>query len=279
MILAQFTSSNDSSVMVLYSLCLYTPCMILVIVVRHLSFHFYWVQPVLYSNCKLKPFVYSHRYTTFCSEKQSIRLKFCRLLELSKRISLDFKFRCYVNQNQNDCRLLKKGLLFKERGFSKTSWNNTVFIITAGYIIFEEKLVIHSSYYEKTIFFCFWSKAYYSCISCNSNEIWNLLLSSNSLQSSKQIEQKILRYCTFICSARLHLWRHFQVKIWPETYKMATSILLKFQTLKCDISRTIWRIEVSDGSLFCTFHALSFELNLFFDRTCPLSFLLEILSV
>ena len=55
-----------------------------------------------------------------------------------------------------------------------------------------------------------------------------------------------------------------------ETYKMATSILLKFQTLKCDISRTIWRIEVSDGSLFCIFHALSFERNLFFDPTCPL---------
>ena len=55
-----------------------------------------------------------------------------------------------------------------------------------------------------------------------------------------------------------------------ETYKMATSILLKFQTLECDISRTIWRIEVSDGSLFCIFHALSLEHNLFFDRTCPL---------
>ena len=55
-----------------------------------------------------------------------------------------------------------------------------------------------------------------------------------------------------------------------ETYKMATPILLKFQILKCDISRTVWRIEVSDGSLFCIFHALSFELNLFFDRTCPL---------
>ena len=51
---------------------------------------------------------------------------------------------------------------------------------------------------------------------------------------------------------------------------MATSIFLKFLTLKCDISKTIWRIEVSDGSLFCIFHALSFKLNLFFDRTCPL---------
>ena len=29
-----------------------------------------------------------------------------------------------------------KGLLCKERGFSKTIWNNIVFIITVGYVIF-----------------------------------------------------------------------------------------------------------------------------------------------
>ena len=46
-------------------------------------------------------------------------------------------------------------------------------------------------------------------------------------------------------------------------YKMATSILLKFLTLKWDISRTIWRIKVNDGSFFGIFHALSFELNFF----------------
>ena len=40
---------------------------------------------------------------------------------------------------------------------------------------------------------------------------------------------------------------------------MAASIFLKFLILKCDISRTIWRIEVSDDSLFCIFHALSFK--------------------
>ena len=44
---------------------------------------------------------------------------------------------------------------------------------------------------------------------------------------------------------------------------MATSILLKFLTLKGNISRTIWRIEVGDGSLFCIFHALSFGLYFF----------------
>ena len=55
-----------------------------------------------------------------------------------------------------------------------------------------------------------------------------------------------------------------------KTYKMAMSILSKFLTLKWNISRSIWHIEVGDGSLFCIFHALSFEHNFFFDRRFPL---------
>ena len=58
-------------------------------------------------------------------------------------------------------------------------------------------------------------------------------------------------------------------------YKMVTSILLKYLTLKWNISRTIWHIEVGDGSFFCIFHTLSFELNFFFDRRFPLMFNLE----
>ena len=52
---------------------------------------------------------------------------------------------------------------------------------------------------------------------------------------------------------------------------MATSILVKFLTLKWNILRTIWRIEVGDGSFFRIFHVLSFELNFFFDRRFPLT--------
>ena len=37
-----------------------------------------------------------------------------------------------------------------------------------------------------------------------------------------------------------------------------------------NISRTILRIEVGDGSIFCIFHALSFELNFLFDQRFPL---------
>ena len=46
-------------------------------------------------------------------------------------------------------------------------------------------------------------------------------------------------------------------------YKMLTSILLKFLTLKWNILRTIWPIEAGDGSFICMFHALSFGLNFF----------------
>ena len=44
-----------------------------------------------------------------------------------------------------------------------------------------------------------------------------------------------------------------------EIKKMATSM---FVTLSLDISRTSWRMKVSDGSFFLKFHALSFEPNL-----------------
>ena len=47
------------------------------------------------------------------------------------------------------------------------------------------------------------------------------------------------------------------------------SILPKFLTLKWNISRTIWRIEVGDSSFFCIVHALSFELNFFFRPEVP----------
>ena len=45
-----------------------------------------------------------------------------------------------------------------------------------------------------------------------------------------------------------------------KTYKMATPILLEF---------SLWRNEVCDGSFFCIFHALSFELKLFFRPEFP----------
>ena len=65
-----------------------------------------------------------------------------------------------------------------------------------------------------------------------------------------------------------------------KTYKMVMSILPKFLTLKWNLSRTIWRIEVGDGPFFCIFHALSFELNLFFNRReVPFKWPLQLLLV
>ena len=78
------------------------------------------------------------------------------MLDLSKRISLDFKFRCYGNQNQNDCLLLKtKGLLFKERVSQKQFETIQFLLLLQAISFFKEKLVIHSYYCEKTMFFCF----------------------------------------------------------------------------------------------------------------------------
>ena len=81
-----------------------------------------------------------------------------------------------------------------------------------------------------------------------------------------------MRYCTFIFSMSCSIASvtSYLSGIEAKIYKMATSILLKFLTLKWNISRTIWRIEVGDGSFFCIFHALSFELNFVFDRRFPL---------
>ena len=60
-------------------------------------------------------------------------------------------------------------------------------------------------------------------------------------------------------------------KLRLKPYKMAMSIVPKFLTLNWNISGTIWRIEVGDGSFFFgIFHALSFELNFLFDRRFPL---------
>ena len=50
-----------------------------------------------------------------------------------------------------------------------------------------------------------------------------------------------------------------------KTYKMSMSIFPKFLTLKWNISRTIWCIEVGDGSFFFSFFML-FHLSLTFFR-------------
>ena len=52
-------------------------------------------------------------------------------------------------------------------------------------------------------------------------------------------------------------------------YKMETSILLKLLTLEWDISITIWRTEVSDGSIFFTFFTLFHLSSIFFRPEFP----------
>ena len=48
-----------------------------------------------------------------------------------------------------------------------------------------------------------------------------------------------------------------------KTYKMETFILLKLLTLEWDISRTVWRIEITDGSFFACFMLFHLSLTFF----------------
>ena len=111
---------------------------------------------------------------------------------------------------------------------------------------------------------------------CHSNEIRNQAkflcqgLTACKISNNWTKDSWDIALSFFYCLAGLRLWRPIYLKMRLKTYKMPMSILLKFLTLRWDISRTIWRIEVSDGSFFCVFHALSCEFNLFLDRSFPL---------
>ena len=135
-----------------------------------------------------------------------ICLKLCRLLELGKEILLHFKFCCYNNQNQNYCLLLKRQKVYYlcKTDVRKVIWNNTVWLLLQVVSSFEEKWVIHSSYCEKTIVFCVWIKANYSCLSFHSNEIYSQAKFICTLVTACKIPNKSnkgpMRYCTLIFS-------------------------------------------------------------------------------
>ena len=107
--------------------------------------HFVGIQPHFHLNmtsqtqsCKLMKKWRCNISGVFCF----ICLKLCSLLELSKGISLDFKFRCYGNQNQNDCLLLKKQKVYclSKSDVQNVVWNNTVWMLLQVVSCFEEKL-------------------------------------------------------------------------------------------------------------------------------------------
>ena len=104
-----------------------------------------------------------------------IYLKLCRLLELSKGILPHFKFRCYGNQTQNDCLLLKKQKVYcsKQKWCSNSNFKQYNLIVTAGSVKFWRKIGKTLFLLWKTIVFCFWTKTNYSRLSCHSNEIWS----------------------------------------------------------------------------------------------------------
>ena len=141
--------------------------------------------------------------------------------------------------------------------------------------VFEEKLVIHSSYCEKTTVFCFWSKANYSLFSCHSNEIWKqakfICFLLTACKISNKSNKRLLRYCTFIflMSCRIASVTSYLSENEAKNLQNGDVHLAQIPSFGWNISRTIWHIVFSDGSFFALFKLLHLSLT-FSDRSFPL---------
>ena len=160
-----------------------------------------------------------------------------------------------------------KRSIFKQKCFSKNNLKQYSSIVNACSIIFWRKL-------SDTLFLLLENNSLLFLNHSNkiSNQAKFLCLILTVCKMSNESNKRLLRYCTLIfsMSCMIASVTSYLSENDAKICKMATSILLKFLTLKWDISRTIWCIEVSDGSFFCIFHTLSFDLNSFFDRRFPL---------
>ena len=142
--------------------------------------------------------------------------------------------------------------------------------------VFEEKLVIHSSYCEKTTVFRFWTKADYSCFSCHSNEIWKLTkflcLLLTACKTSNKSSKRLLRYYTFILL--------MSCRIASLTSYLSENEAKNLQNGDVHLAQIPdFRMEYLENHLahwgqwwlifFCTFTLFHLSLT-FFDRSCPL---------
>ena len=91
------------------------------------------------------------------------------------------------------------------------------------------------------------------------------LLSSNRLQSFKQIKQKTSEIFTFMFSLSCSIASvtSYLSENEAENLQNGHVHLAQIPDFKMEY---LWRIEVGDGSLFSIFHALSFGLDFFCDR-------------
>ena len=168
--------------------------------------HFVGFQPHFHLNMMLQ----TQSYKTVKKWKCNISgvfcficLKLCRLLELSKGISLHFKFGCYGNQNQNDCLLFKKQKVYcLSKCFSKNNLKQYISIVTASRICFWREIGDTLFLLWQKTDFCFWTKANYSHFSCQSNKIWKqakfIRLFLTACKISNKSNKRFLRSCTFI---------------------------------------------------------------------------------
>ena len=145
-----------------------------------------------------------------------ICLRFWRLLEVNKRISLDFKFRCYGNPNKNNLPLFKnKRLLFSHNKKSVSPiflQNLTLPAVTIKLYCFKLLFEYHFCLNNRPFLFSIRDNNF--DFGCHSNEIWNqakiLCQVLIACKVSNKLNKRFLRYCTFIfhCFTALRLWRN-----------------------------------------------------------------------
>ena len=135
-----------------------------------------------------------------------ICLKFCRLLEVNKWISLDFKFRCYGNSNENNKPLFKiKRLLFShnKKSVSPSFLQNLILPAVAIKLYCFKLLFNHH--------FCLNNRPFVASIietnfdsGFHSSKIWNeakfLCQVLTTCKVSNKSNRRLLRYCTLIFS-------------------------------------------------------------------------------
>ena len=130
--------------------------------------------------------------------------------------------------------------------------------------------MIHSSYCENTIVFCFWTKANYSRSSYHNKEIWNqakfLCLILTACKISNESNKRLLRYCTLIfsMSCRIASVTSCLSKNEAKNLQNGDIHLAQFPDFEMGYLENhlaywsqLWLI------FFFIFHALSIELNFF----------------
>ena len=133
-----------------------------------------------------------------------ICLKFCRLLEVNKRISLDFKFRGYGNSKENNQPLFKSKIRFFSNNKKSASpiFLRNLILPAVAIKLYCFKLLFKHPFCLNNRPFVFPIIDHNFDYGCHSNKIWNEAKFRcqvlTACKVSNKSNRRLLSYCTFI---------------------------------------------------------------------------------